>query len=81
MNTLIVAVDDMSQSEIEALTVVWEALNVPNGEKGQFWSDVKELAKTFQSLKHNGFDTVRKACAEDIKEWVISAIKEGIKVN
>lgn len=81
MKTLVAAVHDMSQSETEALTVVWQALNVSNSERGQFWSDVNECAKAFQASKNNEFEAVIKACAEDIEEWVIFAIKEATKVN
>lgn len=81
MNTLVVAVDGMCQSEIEALTVVWESLNVTNSEKGQFWSNVKDSTKALQSFKSANFEEVKKACAEDIEEWVISAIKESMKIN
>lgn len=79
MNTLIAAVHDMSQSETEALTVVWQALNVSNSERGQFWSDLNETAHS--STANNDFDEVKKACAEDIEEWVIAAIKESTKIN
>ena len=81
MKTLVAAVHDMSQSETEALTVVWQALNVTNNEKGQFWSDLNESAKIFQANKSDDFDSVKKACAEDIEEWVILAIKDSTKVN
>lgn len=81
MNTLVIAVDAMSQSEMEALTVVWESLNVTNSDKGQFWSDVKESTKTFQSYKSTKFENVKRACAEDMEEWVISAVKESMKIN
>ncbi len=79
MNTLVAAVHDMSQSETEALTVVWQALNVSNSDRGQFWSDVNESAH--QTSTNNDFEAVMKACAEDIEEWIIAAIKDSTKIN
>ena len=81
MNTLIAAVDAMAQSEVEALTVVWDALNVSNSEKGVFWGAVEESTKSFQSQSHNNFDSVLKACTTDIEEWLLCAVKDAQKIH
>lgn len=77
MRTLIAAVDAMSQSEVEALTVVWDALNVRNSEKGDFWGQVEESLKEFSLQVQNPFETVVKACKNDVEEWLYGAVKEA----
>jgi hypothetical protein len=77
MRTLIAAVDAMSQSEVEALTVVWDALNVRNSEKGDFWGRVEESLKEFSLQVQNPFETVVKACKNDVEEWLYGAVKEA----
>jgi len=44
IEALLLGVDSMSQSEIEALTVVWEALNVSAEKRREFWGQVEELS-------------------------------------
>lgn len=81
MNTLIEAVDAMAQSEVEALTVVWDALNTSNNEKGRFWGAIEESTKAFQVQHHHNFDSVLKACTTDIEEWLLCAVKDAQKIH
>lgn len=77
MRTLIAAVDAMYQSEVEALTVVWDALNVRNSEKGDFWGQVEESSKELSLQMQNPFESVLKACKNDVEEWLYGAVKEA----
>jgi hypothetical protein len=43
MEALIDGIDAMTQSEIEALTVVWEALKVPPGDRRGFWGNMEKF--------------------------------------
>jgi len=81
MNTLVTAVDAMAQSEVEALTVVWEALNVTNSGKGVFWGEVEEAVDIFQSQSLNDFDAVVKACSINIEEWLLCFVKDAQKIH
>ena len=42
MEALIDGIDSMTQSEIEALTVVWEALKVPPSDRRNFWGSMEK---------------------------------------
>jgi len=79
MNILVLAVEAMTQSEIEALTVVWEALSINSSERGNFWSRVEESTKAYQSNTEGPLDSIR-TCTADIEEWVLIALKNANKV-
>jgi kinesin family protein 4/21/27 len=81
MNTLIDAVEVMAQSEIEALTVVWDALNISQSEKGDFWGEVEKATKSHESQPNHDFDEVLKTCTVDIEEWLLSAVKDAQKTH
>jgi len=81
MNTLIDAVEAMAQSEIEALTVVWDALSVSQNEKGDFWDEVEKATKFQESKPNHEFDEVLKTCTVDIEEWLLSAVKDAQKIH
>jgi Kinesin-like protein len=81
MNTLIDAVEVMAQSEIEAITVVWDALNVSHSEKGDFWDEVEKAIKSHESQPKHDFDEVLKTCTNDIEEWLLGAVKEAQKTH
>lgn len=73
---LVSGVDAMIQSEIEALTVVWEALSVSTVRRGKFWADLKEATKALQS-KENPFVNPQSKVAE---KWLSRAFKDAREV-
>lgn len=75
MDALVSGVESMAQSEIEALTVVWEALNVSLRERGKFWSEIDDSTKAMESSTESPFDEVLRICATDKEQWVLTAIK------
>ena len=81
MKILTEAVDAMAQSEVEALTVVWEALDVSSNARGNFWIEVDESSKAIETNTTNPFDNVRKVCTVDIEEWLLIAMKDAIKIH
>jgi hypothetical protein len=80
LNVLITAAEAMTQSEIEALTVVWEALNVGSNERGQFWSEADQSITSLHTKAENPFDSVLKSCTGETEEWLISSIKDATTV-
>ena len=81
MKILTEGVDAMAQSEVEALTVVWEALDFSSNARGNFWVEVDESSKGMEEHATNPFDDVRKACTVDIEEWLLVAMKDAIKMQ
>ena len=75
MDALVSGVETMSQSEIEALTVVWEALNVSMRSRGQFWSKIDDSTKAMETTTESPFDEVLRTCADDKEQWVLTAVK------
>ena len=62
-------VDAMTQSEVEALTVVWEALNIPATSKGEFW----EIVENMESEAKTGSDQFSLVYQEALahgEDWV-----------
>eukprot|EP00977_Amphora_coffeiformis_P001991 scaffold375_cov157-Amphora_coffeaeformis.AAC.11 len=72
---LIPGVDAMIQSEIEALTVVWEALGTPSADRGKFWESIDErLAAANSGI----FDNIL-AVYPSRHEWLYITAKQGQK--
>jgi hypothetical protein len=81
MNTLVEVVDAMAQSEVEALTIVWDALSISRSEKGTFWGKIEQATKSIQSQPHHDFEVVMKACTIDIEEWLMCAVKDSQRIH
>eukprot|EP00562_Extubocellulus_spinifer_P002791 CAMPEP_0178486660 /NCGR_PEP_ID=MMETSP0696-20121128/8919_1 /TAXON_ID=265572 /ORGANISM="Extubocellulus spinifer, Strain CCMP396" /LENGTH=1944 /DNA_ID=CAMNT_0020114325 /DNA_START=206 /DNA_END=6040 /DNA_ORIENTATION=- len=80
METLVTAVDAMSQSEIEALTVVWDAITITATERGNFWSDLEEAIASVQSQGDGPFNEIFSACTTDLEDWVRSSAVDAKKI-
>lgn len=74
IEALVSGVESMAQSEIEALTVVWEALDVSMSDRGEFWSEIDESARDLESNTESPFDEVLHTCAKDTEQWVLTAV-------
>ena len=79
MNVLVSTVDSMAQSEVEALAVVWEALNVSSDERGAFWEEIEDIS--FKNKAGCPFDLVLHSCNESAEEWVLTVLKDGSKIH
>ena len=79
IETLSVGVDVMTQSEIEALTVVWEALNISSAKRGNFWGSIDQNILEMDAKAMGPFDDVVALSAVDGEEWLLSATKKGTK--
>ena len=80
METLVTAVEAMSQSEIEALTVVWDAVSITSTERGTFWSDVEEAVASVQAQGDGPFADVAKASGADLEDWIRSSAVDAKKI-
>ena len=80
METLVSAVEAMSQSEIEALTVVWDAVSITSSERGTFWSDVEEAVASVQAQGDGPFGDLFKTTGADLEDWVRSSAVDAKKV-
>jgi hypothetical protein len=79
VDALLAGVDAMTQSEIEALSVVWEALDVSMSDRGRFWGEVEESVKTTEANPVGPFDHVLQICIVDGEEWVLAAVRDATK--
>jgi hypothetical protein len=73
-------VDAMTQSEIEALTVVWEALSISRSERGKFWTDIDNSIQQVQKNPNSVFDDIAKVGANEGEDWFEHDISECAKV-
>lgn len=80
MNALVLGVEAMTQNEVEALTVVWEALDIKTSQRSRFWSDLEQETTRKQSKDVNLFDDARKIELGYREEWVDLAVKDAHKV-
>lgn len=82
VHTLVDAADAMSQSEIEALTLVWEALGTSSDEREQFWGDIEEGMKQIETKINSPFDAVvQVGTSSELEEWVHLAVREATKAH
>jgi hypothetical protein len=79
IDALTAGVEAMTQSEIEALTVVWAALNISSGTRGGFWGEIEESLRAVESKPEGPFHDAVQACSLDSEEWMLVVIKEATK--
>ena len=77
---LVSGVESMIQSEIEALSVVWEALGVSSGDRGVFWQGIEESILSIETRLEGPFDSIIQMSYNDTEEWLLFSIKEATKV-
>jgi hypothetical protein len=80
MEALIDGIDSMTQSEIEALTVIWEALNIPASDRRNFWgqmekTDPKKLSSQKSLIPHDAMKLVMAS-----EEWIGKSAKRASEV-
>jgi kinesin family protein 4/21/27 len=80
METLVTAVDAMSQSEIEALTVVWDAVSITSSERGRFWSDVEEAMESVKSQGDGPFKNLFQTSPSDLEDWIRTSAMDAKKI-
>lgn len=71
-------VEDMTDSEIEALTVVWDALGVGSQEQGRFWNEVDDSIRSIEAQTSSPFDAVHRL--QNTEQWLRTEVTEGTKV-
>lgn len=88
LRTLAEAADNMSQSEIEALMVIWETLDddVSVEEREQFWVDLEDGVRHLETIVHSPFEDVLVSNSDDnhtssVEEWVHGAVREATKAH
>lgn len=68
----------MTQSEIEALTVIWDALHIPITERDSFWGEINEYSKLLQSKDRTLFEAVQ---TDSDEVWIADASREASEVH
>lgn len=81
LNALAAGVDTLTQSEIEALTIVWEALSVGSDERGKFWVEVDELTSWDEANASCPFSTCSALPPSDPERWVLEAMDKSKMAN
>ena len=76
---LTAGVEAMTQSEIEALTVVWEALRVTAKEKGDFWGEIDHSSEDAGSKEMLLFASIQSESA--LEQWVSDYAKDASVSN
>jgi DNA repair exonuclease SbcCD ATPase subunit len=79
IESLLTGVDAMTQSEIEALSVIWEAMEVSTSERGRFWGEIEDSMKATEGNLVGPLDAVLQICLVDGEEWVLSAVRDATK--
>jgi hypothetical protein len=75
INALTAGVEAMMQSEIEALTVIWEALHIDTMERSKFWGDIDQNIKSFGANSKDLFEFSQ----ADVEEWVAMSTLDASK--
>lgn len=79
IESLSMEVGVMSQSEIEAHSVVCEALNISSADRGMFWDTIDRSVRDIQGQNIGPFDDVIALSLVDGEEWLYSEMKDGTK--
>jgi hypothetical protein len=74
MKALIDGIDSMTQSEIEALTVVWEALKVPSCDRRNFWGKIEKFDAKDSSHQKTLFNQETMNFVAFGEEWIEKAV-------
>jgi hypothetical protein len=80
MEALIDGIDSMTQSEIEALTVVWEALKVPPSDRRNFWGDMEKSDSKERSHQKSLFNQETMDLVPSGEEWIEKAVSRASEV-
>ena len=80
MEALIDGIDAMTQSEIEALTVVWEALKVPPGDRRGFWGDMEKFDAVKRPSSTNLFSQEVIKMVKSGEDWMKGAVQRAAEV-
>jgi hypothetical protein len=70
-------VEAMALSELEALTVVWEALNISGADRGAFWERVERLEQEGNSNGAKDFVAIVESAGSDGEKWVLKSAKDA----
>ena len=85
MEALVVGVEAMTQSEIEALTVVWEALKVSMEERREFWGRINNENGGSNLTKHDSDQLAELertlAATQNAEDWIVSLVSRGMSVQ
>jgi hypothetical protein len=85
MEALVAGIEAMTQSEIETLSVVWEALKVSSDERREFWGRIDEQQEALVSPSDDRarFDQLLQplTASRNVERWVMSAISTGKAVH
>jgi len=79
LEALIDGIEAMTQSEIEALTVVWEALKVKDRRK--FWEMLEESESKMEACSKNPFSEKFSGSASCSEDWMVDAIARATNTN
>jgi hypothetical protein len=87
---LVVASDVMMQSETEALTVVWDALEIKSGSRGSFWGECEDNVKSYEKQNEKKFEEffgmvegiVRQSQSKgESEDWLVGCLVEAKRTN
>jgi len=79
LGILVGAAETMTQSEAEAVTVVWDALDLKSKERGKFWGECEAAVGLVKSSSGNGiFDKILVSESQGkLEDWMEELLKEA----
>lgn len=80
MEALVVGVEAMTQSEIEALTVVWEALKVSSEERRAFWGRIDDTDSISKGDSRK-FDDLKLSLPPNAEDWIVQLVLRGKEID
>jgi len=81
LNVLVNATEAVIESETEALTVVWDALDILASDRDLFWAKLEEELSSSNDSSVSLFDDVFSSGYTDLEEWISAAAKNALKMN
>jgi len=77
LESLIDGIEALTQTEIEALTVVWEALKVSQKERRDFWGIIGKSKSSLELDDENPFSEKFSGPTCSSEEWMVGAVKSA----
>ncbi|KAL7561839.1 hypothetical protein ACA910_009677 [Epithemia clementina (nom. ined.)] len=77
IEALAACVEAMALSELEALTVVWEALNISGADRGAFWEKVERLERDSDLKSAEDFVGIVQSAEIHGEDWVSKSAKDA----
>jgi len=78
---LVTAVETITVSEVETLTVLFEGLGLSSRMRGRFWNKIDEQTSEIEMTSTSPFDNLQQGCSAGVEQWVIKSSSDAARIQ